>query len=192
MSSASLERLFDELQDAIQDGALNGQKFLPLNIIDDTITGERLKVAFRSGFHFRCASLSDDIAQFARKVFAILVLIGEPIAIKDLWKQGLRDEHLPLVAAQTRGKLKAADGREFGAWKVAARASEFLDRQSLVDAPVFDDTGGHFSLSANCAMPFTDSDEVDGGTFGYVYKCELHRAHQRGLQVVYPMLSLPP
>lgn len=192
MSSAALEELFYNLEDALKQGAFGGQKFLPLNVLDGTITAERLKVAIPPSFPFGSSSLSTNVAQYARKIFAILLFIGEPLAIKDLWKQGLRDEHLPLTAGGspgTRGKLMTADGRAFGAWKTAAKASEFLDKQWLVQAPVFDTTGHHYQLNAKCSMPFVDADEVGGGAFSYVHKCELHQAHQKGLRVSIPTLA---
>ncbi|KAH8725099.1 kinase-like domain-containing protein [Phaeosphaeriaceae sp. PMI808] len=183
MSSAASEDLYCELDDALKQGALGGQKFLPLDVLEEKITEKRLKAAIPSSFSFRKSSLPKDVAQYARKIFAILLFIGEPEAIKVLWKQGLRDEHLPLTAGSTRDKLTTEDGRVFGAWNTAAKASEFLEKQWLVQAPVFDTRGNHHQLNNKCSMPFVEADEVGGGAFSYVHKCEVHQAHQKGLKV---------
>jgi hypothetical protein len=186
MSDVSLENMFFNLEDALKQGALGNQKFLPLDSLDATITPERLKAAFPSTLRIGSPNLPKNVAQHARKIFAILLFIGEPLAIKELWKEGLRDVDLPLAAGvglKTRGKLIAADGRIFAALKTAAKASEFLDKQWLVQAPVFGTTGQHFTLDTKCSMPLVDADEVGGGAYGYVYKCELHQAHQIGHEV---------
>ncbi|KAF2106152.1 kinase-like domain-containing protein [Lophiotrema nucula] len=186
MKPEALEAIFCELEDRLEYGALGSQRFLPHDVLDTVITADRLRVAFSSRLSFGSSSLAKGVAQHARKVFAILSFIGEPESIEDLWRQGLRDEHLPLSTGsdpKTRAKLVTADGKAFSAWKTAAKASDFVATQWLVQAPVFDTTGLHFPLDINCAMPFVDSDEIGGGAYSYVYKCEVHQAHQKGLKV---------
>jgi phage FluMu protein gp41 len=186
MSDEALEDMFYNLEDGLKQGALGNQNFLPLDVLYATITAERLKAAFPSSALFGSSSLRKNILQYARKIFAILLFIGEPLAIKELLRLNLRDEDLPLAAGvdtKTRGKLIAADGRVFMPWKTAAKTSEFLDKQWLVQAPVFGTTGQHFILNMKCSMPLIDADEVGGGAFGYVYKCKLHQAHQKGHKV---------
>jgi hypothetical protein len=182
-----LESMFWELKDALLQGALRAQRFLPLDALDAIITAERLDAALPAVSSFTSSKSTKNIARHARKVFAILLLIGEPLSIRDLLKQGLRDQDLPLsagVESKMRGSLTATDGRMFKAWKTAAKASEFLEKQWLVQAPVFGTAGQHFKLDNKCAMPFIDADEIATGSFGRVFKCELHQAHQKGHKVL--------
>jgi hypothetical protein len=182
-----LEGMFWELKDALIRGALGSEKFLPLDALDAIVTAERLDSALPTVSPFSSSKSAKNIARHARKIFAILLLIGEPLSIRDLLKQGLRDQDLPLSAgadSRTRGSLMAADGRMFKAWKTAAKASEFLEKQWLVLSPVFGTAGQHFRLNNKCAMPFMDADEIAGGVFACVFRCELHQAHQKGHKVV--------
>jgi hypothetical protein len=181
------QTLYDLLRPSLLDSPLggNGQQFLPLNIIDNVITKETVQaeVPWRNRALIR--GLSGKVVQQAKKVFAILVLMGEPLAITELLPEGLTDDHLPLsqqggqndnILVSVRGKTF----RSFESWRKKARVDEFLEKQWLVQAPVLDITGKHITLDPNCPFPFSTADEVGGGRFSTVYKSALHPAHQQG------------
>jgi hypothetical protein len=181
--------LFKALKKARERDGIDSQEFIPQDALERSITVPLVNAAVpsRSLFATKPGIFHHNIVQHARKVFAILVLIGDPPAIKELWKQGLTDHHLPLVAvpeADTNDlkKLKAKSGERFGVWKDLRLPNDFVHYQWLVLAPVIDDTGQHIHLDAKCAMPFVEDEEVGGGAFSYVYKCKIHQAHQKDLR----------
>jgi hypothetical protein len=181
----AVNSLFSDLDNAQEHDGISSQNFIPQDALEALITVPRVKAAL-SIFAVGSSDFHANVVQYARKVFAILVLIGDPPAMKDLWKQGLRDHHLPLLAGNAPkdgDKLLAKTGESFGPWKNPAHLKQFLHFQWTVLAPVIDNTCQHFELNAKCAMPFVADEEVGGGAYSYVYKCELHRAHQRGLRV---------
>jgi hypothetical protein len=187
MGHEDLKNLLNELESAEKDAALGGgSNFIPLDALHSATEEQRIKVALSSTFSFGCSKLAKAVAQDARKIFAILVLMRDGKAIKNLYEQGLRDKHLPLrlvTSLDSSEKLESSDGTSFSAWKKAAKLSQFVKKQWLVQAPLFDDSGKHLVLHQNCSMPFIDADLVGNGAFGTVHKCRIHQAHQRGLQV---------
>jgi hypothetical protein len=187
----AVTQLFEDLN-VREQGKLSSQEFIPQDVLETKITVALVHAAIpsRSPLNTKPGIVHQHIVQQARKVFAILVLIGDAPAIKELWKQGLRDHHLPLVAVAGAApkeprKLEAKSGERFGVWKEKELRlpRDFVHYQWLVLAPVIDNTGRHIHLDAKCALPFVEDEEIGGGAFGYVYKCKIHQAHQKGLRV---------
>ena len=170
--------------------SLNNQQFLPLDVIDKEITEENVKAEMkRKKFNLLNSQVPKNVVQNAKKVFTILVIIGEPNAIKDLLSEEITDDHLPL---SRRGGsigddvLVSSDGKEFpafAAWDNDIRVADFLEKQWIVQAPVLDSSGGEVSLDRQCALPFLTVEEVGNGEFSTVYRSDIHPAHQKGLQV---------
>lgn len=166
---------------------LGGQYFLPLDSLDETITTESVKAqlswedrTFRSG-------LPREVVQHAKKVFAILVLIGDPRAIKGLLGEGLTDEYLPLSPGDPycSSLVSAHRDKTFQSpvtWD-EFRVALFLEKQWVVQAPVLDTTGIHIALHPRCPLPFQSIDEVGWDESGRVYRGALHPAHQKGFKV---------
>jgi len=185
--------LYKVLRPSLLDSPLGGtgQQFLPLNILDEAITKETVqaelqKLPWRSRALQR--GLTGKVLQKAKKVFAILVLMGEPLAITGLLPEGLTDEHLPLsrkegkddnILVSVRGKTF----RSFEAWRNEARVTEFLEKQWVVQAPVLDTTGKHITLDPQSPFPFLQIEEIGGSRFSTVYKGALHPAHQQEIRV---------
>jgi hypothetical protein len=129
--------------------ALWGQEFLPLGTLDSAITRESVQVELPWTRVLQRGLTNKAILQ-AKKVFAILMLIGKPLAITELLKKGLIDEDLPFfrkgsdndkILLSVRGK----SFRSFEAWKREAQVHNFLDKQWIVQALVLDTTGKHFT-----------------------------------------------
>lgn len=179
--------LYRRLKPCLLECPLGGQQFLPPNILDETITKKSVKAELPWKSRVFQSGLPGKVSQQAKKVFAILVLIGEPLAIKELLLEGLTDEHLPLspkggnndnILVSVRGKTF----QSFVAWRNDARVADFLEKQWLVQAPVLDTTGKHVILDPKCALPFPQIKEIGGGDFSIVYKSALHPAYQQGFK----------
>ncbi|KAK1712890.1 kinase-like domain-containing protein [Colletotrichum acutatum] len=133
-------------------------------------------------------SLPSKISMTARRIFAILVMIGEPQAIRKLVDDGLTDDDLPLArpahdkhsgTLESKGRLEV---RAFKDWKNEAKVDMFLEKQWLFLAPTLDVTGTSavFQVDSKCPLPFLRATELRGEHSNVVYKSELHAAHQTG------------
>ena len=130
--TAASEDLREDLHAGQQQCALHSQKFIPNDVLIKTITAERVRAALYSRFTIVCSGIPAEVAKDGRKLLAILVLLGDTPAMKSLWKQGLRDHHLPLFAPtgqEDRTRMVATDGATFSAWKHQSHAKEFLEKQ---------------------------------------------------------------
>jgi hypothetical protein len=180
---------YKRLSSGLVSSPLNSKEFLQLDFLDNEITKENVEAQVPSKFlDWLRSNIHDRIVQNAKRVFAILLLMDETSAIRSLLADGLTDNELPLFPETAQGSdntLVSFDGRHFPSfrrWK-ESRVNDFLAKQWLVLAPVFDTSGRHFALNPQCAMPFIASDEISGGAFSFVHKCELHRAHMKGFDV---------
>jgi len=187
--------LFRRLKNSIIECELsNRQTFLPLDVLHAAITKETVKAVLpRSLGRVLQPNLASKIEQDAKKIFAILVLIGEHKSISKLFSDGLRDRHLPLqqdLAGKDDNLLVSADGKTtfkaFANWDNKAKINLFFDQQWLVQAPVMDNTGRHIILDPRCALPFKDSEAVSYNTDRVVYRAEIHPAHIQSFKVHCP------
>jgi len=188
MAPTNPQPLYKRLQAKYLHCSLSLQKYLPLDIIDAEITVETVKAEMKrkpiSSQHLK------NVVQKAKKVFAILAIIGEIHAIEDLLSDGITDDHLPLSRKEGSGDevvlvSAGSDGKEFPSFATwhDIRVGDFLDRQWIVQAPVLDDSGRQVYLNSQCALPFLKVDEVGSTGSSTVYRSEVHPAHQKGLQV---------
>ncbi|GJD02502.1 Serine/threonine protein kinase [Colletotrichum higginsianum IMI 349063] len=178
--------LFDTLDASLVDSPFRGPKFVPLSSLKTIITKASVEQELSSITRLRNPQLSRNVVQNARKVFSILVFIDKASAIKELYRDGLTDDQLPLSSRKDdagritpfthHGKKTFAS---FGSWKTVSIKS-FLDKQWLLLSPVFDKTGRHFDLNPACALPmFPDTREVATGPYNAVHQGWIHPAHQR-------------
>ncbi|KAK5654273.1 hypothetical protein OQA88_7449 [Cercophora sp. LCS_1] len=132
-------------------------------------------------------SLLDKSFNQARKVFAVLALIGQGSTSSELiCKDNITDQDLPL--SRKPGELSVlisvkSDGeapKEFPAFKSwdERRVRDFLEKQWLVLAPVLDATSKDLTLDPNCPLPIVKSILKVKGYGFYVYQAWLHPAHQ--------------
>ena len=110
---------------------------------------------------------ADLVLRCARKVLAILVLVGkEEYLVRDFLHRELYDERLPLCELQ----LSHTCIRE-----------RFLLEQYTFLAPVFERGAIHRTLSESCVLPFIVNEPIlnGEGAFGKVFRIEIHHDHQR-------------
>jgi len=184
--------LYDELEERVVECCIDGEHpdsgFLPLSDLNDKITIDSIRTELSSTL--RDDYLPERILRQAKKVFAILVLIEEPEAIKDLVeKDKIMDEDLPLsrMADSKRHKdyntLLSADGNKvfssFTSWPKRESVKQFLKRQWEVQAPVLESIGQHLTIESQCPFPFTEIIRRNAGYSGFVYQSKLHPAHQQ-------------
>lgn len=172
--------LYNELRRSHTKCPLGHHKFLPLNILHDVITVDRVQENIGSVVNNN--DLPSRVVQEAKRVFAILVLIGREDAIGNLLSEGLTDKQLPLSRSDSnRNMLCGSVGNKtfetFQGWKEPI-VDHFLEKQWRVQAPVFDTTGRHFNLHQGCALPLQPEFKQIGSTaFSKVFKCALYPAH---------------
>ncbi|KAF2258894.1 kinase-like protein [Lojkania enalia] len=166
------------------------QSFLPQSDLEKAITKESVKDALPLMVRVLNGRLPEKVVHNAKKVFAILVFIAKPTAIKDLIAEGIADMHLPL-SRDERGEanvLVSATGakfKSFSAFKHEANklTKDFLEKQWLVQAPVMDTAGNHIILDQRCPLPFVEMEPIGVGQHSAVYRTALHASHQKGIKL---------
>lgn len=185
---------YQQLDTSLIHCPLGDHMFLPRSTLDKKVT--RDYISAQLSLTTRCLnwSLPDKVFLHAKKVFAILVLVGEQRAIKGLLREGLSDDHLPLSFHGDGSSriLESQNGqlfRIFSTWKKEPNVRAFLEKQWQVQAPVFDTPGQHITIDKKCALPFTQCDDAFMGLLCTVYKGKVHKDHQNGHEV---RVALPP
>lgn len=185
------EPLFQRLKKSQLTCSLNDnlQMFLPLDTIRREITEDNVHDALSRDTGLTSAlkwlrlkpenQIPQRVVKEATKVFAILVLIGEPDAIRDLLEEGLTDKYLPLHPDDAGVTLIADGGKRFSSFAKLGeqRISDFVEKQWIVLAPILDDSGKHTELDYRCALPFVYSDPVGYTKSSAIHKSKLHPAH---------------
>ena len=172
------------------------QQFLPLDIVDEQITEDAIKAELsrKTPDRFRNRTLFSQVVEQAKKVFAVLVIIGEAQAIEALLQEGITDKHLPLSRRgddENDDVLVSHDGKafpSFSQWEDDIRVDEFLDKQWIVQAPVLEYSSDELKFSNKHAMPFLAAIKVTHTRFSSVWKTNIHPAHQRGFPVSFAVL----
>jgi hypothetical protein len=109
--------------------------------LDKNITRESVQAELPWKERICQRNLTNKVVGQAKKVFAILVLADNPLAIKELLKEGLTDENLPLSRKgyDSSNILVSVCGRKtfrsFDVPKNEAKVTNFLDKQWTVLAP---------------------------------------------------------
>ncbi|KAJ4294146.1 hypothetical protein N0V90_007836 [Kalmusia sp. IMI 367209] len=178
------DELYVRLRKSLLECSLpSSRKFFIPDAIDDEITAKSFKVVARSKIQRLFQKEFDDkIVQQTKKVFAILVMIEKPDAIKALLAEELNDSHLPL-ATGSDSTLVSANGKVFPSfqlWKSKSR-DEFLEKQWWVQVPVLRRSGQHIVLDSKCAMPITDCRPVHVQPDCIVHQGVLHTSRYQAL-----------
>jgi hypothetical protein len=192
--------LYDQLSQcevSLVDSPIQQQaSFLPLTCLDDNITKPTISKQLSFSTKLFHPGLADKIVRHARKIFAILSLIGEPRTIRQMIQEGLTDEHLPLSNSNQQDKssnilVSQKDDKEFKCFASLdrVRVRDFLMWQWALQAPVFNTFGQHIDIDAKCPLPLISCDEVNDAP-GQVYKATIHSDHLQG-PVVCLGLSTP-
>ncbi len=166
-------------------GGTPGTKFLPRSLVDEVITQDiitdKLPALDRLYYSYVSDFLPKKVHNQARKVFAVLVLIGHESAIRDLMnKDDIADEDLPLDRDAATGSLTARKTGKiftsFQSWE-PARVCAFLEKQWYVLAPVLDPTDTDLKLDPQCPLPIQNIVPKFQGHGVFVYQGWLHPAH---------------
>ncbi|KAI0878596.1 hypothetical protein GGS24DRAFT_443422 [Hypoxylon argillaceum] len=150
--------------------------FLPLDAINKALTIVDVKAQSPWYEFFRT-----EILERVRKVFAILGLCMLEAHIRDLFNNGLTDEHLPLVRGyyQQQTNILFSQGKEFKSflkWK-GNEVDQFLRNQWLVLAPVFTQPGEQIRIDKHAPLPFYNIKRSETTGWSILYKGTLHAAH---------------
>ncbi|KPM36546.1 hypothetical protein AK830_g10020 [Neonectria ditissima] len=157
---------YQKLDQRLVQGALGDQLFLPLSTLDE-FTKANITAQLPRMTRFFYRGLADKVLLHARKIFAILVLMGEQDTIRDILRDGLKDEDLPLSlpengSAYTLVSWNRKVFKSFAAWGKEARVKEFLAKQWFVLAPVFERSGQRIELNTKCALPIVNTELIAG------------------------------
>lgn len=167
-------------------------RFLPESLIIEKITKDSIisNLSWRlwiSTQLWLADSLADKVYDQAKKVFAVLALIGQEHTISDLIKDNITDKDLPLVPSSrdesvlvSKEPPEGETGKEFSSFKTwdERRVSDFLEKQWLVLAPILDVTGKELNLDPKCPLPIKEIELMVRGHGVFVHKARLHPAHQ--------------
>ncbi|KAI3336767.1 kinase-like domain-containing protein [Xylariaceae sp. AK1471] len=127
-----------------------------------------------------------EIPKCYRKIFAILLLIDEPRAIRKFVREGVCDAHLPLVKVPAGKSTKAfslgiKEGDKpirlkcFNGWQRQA-LQRFEQRQWKVLVPFFGDERPHdvIQLEEDTILPFTYREHIRTGSQSKIFKVRIH------------------
>ncbi|KAI8952095.1 kinase-like domain-containing protein [Xylaria longipes] len=180
-----------ELKDAKEECPLTKQNHIRPDIIRNIITAESVKDELPPTWGRWLIPCWDweleDKVQRASKVIAILVLLGRYDSIDALLKDGLVDDHLPLV--KDGNCLRSQCGKKsFESFNTCRGyrdlADMFLETQWVVWAPILDFKAGNLTpirLQPSSTLPF-DYEVVATTTYSAVYKGTLWPSHYKGIK----------
>ncbi|KAK7402875.1 hypothetical protein QQX98_011360 [Neonectria punicea] len=175
---------YQELIDS-QLKALGDQLFLPLSTLND-FTKDTVTTQLSPLTRFFCRNLADKVLLQTRKIFIILVFIGKQDTLRVILQDGLKDEDLPLSLHNDGSGHTLISGngklfKSFSTWN-EVRVRDFLDKQWLVLAPVFDRSGQRIELNTKCALPSLNSEYVAGENACMVYRGIVPPRHHAGFK----------
>lgn len=162
------------------------RKWILPEIIDKNITQENVLV-YTSLSNTLCGDYkAEKIMKHAKKVFALLILIGcdQNTIERLLFNDRLTDDDLPLHI--DRGFLVSVKtGKKFGGFLRRVDADNLVRGQWLFLPPVFDETDPNLkaclirTLSDDCPLPLRRKEHLTSTNTSSVSKCELHSAYYR-------------
>jgi hypothetical protein len=189
--------LREELTKSLKTCELTGKNYVPFDVIEKTITYDRVKNELPRGTLTWCGNcrLYSSFPQ-ARRIIAILVFACKLEALQSLLDNGLTDDDLPLRYQSGVGPVSGKRGnRPFASFKRGKfpdLADLFLENQWKVWIPDLNRLlAGHLEpslLELECAFPFLSCDLVYKASHAvYIYKALVPPPHQT---VVPPCVSL--
>lgn len=148
------------------------QKFVPEGDLQDLLSEDVIARSIRSCDidFYKHAETIHTIKNGARKIFAILVLLNQEVAItkfieNDQLQCSQLDSKLPFP-------LSILESMEFDG------AQDFYERQWEFVSPIFSDLATHRVLDNNIRLPIMESKYLGEGGFGRVFKIVIHRHHR--------------
>lgn len=150
------------------------EQFIPAGDLNEVLTFQAIMGELRN---HELADISYDVFRYAKKIFAVLLVISKLEALRDLIKRGLRDEALPLAITSTGSLWDEQRHSAFSKWDLDAR-KRFVDFQWTLLAPTFSE-GKHLKLHDDTPLPFIRTEPIANGAFGGVHRVEIHSDHER-------------
>jgi hypothetical protein len=165
------------------------RQYIPVDAMNNLITKDSIKAELgrKSGNWINLSGCLADkvVKKNAKRVFAILVYLKEPCDVKKLLNDGFTDEDLPL-SRDGDGLRSVKDPKKIfippDEWEDQT-VDDFLIKQWMVLAPVFDISGKHMDLNRDCLLPFSELDGVKHSERNVVYMAKVHPSHQEGFEV---------
>jgi hypothetical protein len=174
--------------------------FIPIDEVNRIIRPENIKAELPPTLDFEDPrdreEMASSIFSHAKKIFAILVLIGCQSSTREFLDCGITDEDLPL--SRTSPSIIGHESPSFNWAQIQTRSGlpveflrtwdrhdveEFCRLQWLFLSPVFNLGEGirHYDLEDNCVLPFIEDQErtnTKSGGFSDVWNIRIHPAHQ--------------
>ena len=178
-------RLWDTIYAQLLKGVfhVNKRKFLPYGLLDELLTPRAVDNAL--GFSLRKKPIVQFVLADAKKIFATMLAVdsirGKDLrdALRVFQKYHIHDDALPLKKSHAIFTL--LEWRDKQTW-----IDYFRERQWYFLAPIISTAEKtheqEYDYSHRIVMPFvTKAGEVSGGSFGQVYKYEVHERHFQDL-----------
>ena len=159
--------------------------YLPLDALNSTITLSSVNAEIPMSVRLLSPGLAGNIVQHAKKLFAILCLVGESRHTKTLIHAGLVDDDLPLVLKTQVPKTIVTSARSkdflcFASWP-PNKLGLFLNTQWMLLAPTFEGTGRHITIEEQYPLPFRQVERLSwrrpGRRGESTMKVAIHKAH---------------
>ena len=123
--------------------------------------------------HYRREELAREIVQRARKVFAILLLIGHGEAIEVMFKHdSLQQLSVDAKLPFSERSLQILLGND-------SLAGDFFERQWELITPVFSHTLLPREFEGETILPFLGQEPKGDGSFGEVWEYDIHPENHR-------------
>lgn len=143
--------------------------FIPAKRLNEALTRETIRGALEIAEieYFRLDELTDHVLKTNLKVFSVLVLIEQVVAIPQCAElPECVDARLPFEMNLLASMLPAK------------AAQEFEERQYEVIAPIFSRSTIHRSFQYQTILPFVKDERIGEGGFDTVYEIQLSHDHQ--------------
>jgi len=170
---------------------LNEKEFLPEAVLTEEVNISCIQKELTAVLGYISVNIWDTqlpkrVHDKARKVFAILALMSKLEAIKDLDREGLTDDDLPLERKAPNILVSPSSGKKFEKFaRYPGSDRLFVSSQWQVLAPVLDATGRHELLDKACALPIIidNSSTAKRGGGSSIFRGTIHEAHCVGIEV---------
>ncbi|KAI0868001.1 kinase-like domain-containing protein [Hypoxylon argillaceum] len=178
--------LYDDIEDSMQLCDVAATRFLPAKRLEQLLTKEAVMEALEPSKQLPGDIDTETLVCFvcteARAVFATLVWLQKQYLIIEFYNAHFTDEMLPVIRSEktlTSSKkefIKQAQNT-FGTKWTRHDITSFYDHQWLFLSPVFQRRQFYYKLLGDHHMPFLSKVLMDGGRYGDVEKCVIHRDH---------------
>jgi hypothetical protein len=172
----------------IQSGIESNQHFIPWSSLEKCLDKPSIRCELHKLEAITAADdfslMIDEIFTSLRRIFAILIMIGQEDEIPRFLEKGISDKDLPYEGPFDKGKQPRKEVsssydlkdlvQDWPPWTIEA----FQQAQWTVLAPIFDHSYKHYKFTDHCILPFQKpGTEVRTGGFGDVFTVQIHPSH---------------